>query len=911
MRNAHPAPIGSHTVGNALVLHARDKISSEAQSLALTVAEDYENDIVVLDLHDDLPIGIWESVAAALPRRRRGIRLVVCGAGQDTSVLAGQWISDRLGRSVVAPHGQLIRGTSGALFVHSTDGSGWVRYHRGRSPRWEAKRYPQPVWDSAATDVLPTSAHGLVEPLPGGVWIRDTRDEAALREHWQWLASAVPCQPEACTVVLGCPGTPPLALDDIARFWRDLADEGREHARFIQYGPVQLPDGEPLGQALADLLETPVICFTGVPVGRPEQPRMHTVALDGRLGWQVYARELGYTPRPRPTVAAAAPSIISYQAPEVLGDEIAPLTFRYADDAVVEILQSGLWVRPPEAPRHADRIRARPADPAVHAVVIDDAQPARMTRLRELADDLVARLDVATRERSTLQLASTVVVTSRISAPAGGTVPDGLTFRFTAADLMLDRMPTEEPAATPPLNPTVVDLTIDVPRALTATSPGLAGGTLAGGASTDVGRRNGAYSKKPPADPPLWEQASVPVPRLPTRPSTSSKIVARIGESAVGETRTLEPGTAARVLAALRHADSPDPAASPSATSASSATSADPLAPAASPAAVAGLPGREEIAALLRRAEAMGATSPSATSPSATSPSATSPSATSPSATSPSATLPGAGGPRHRAPGAPRPLRFQEVAEPEASGVPDSASLGEERTWLRDALRREYDLAAGSVSRILSEYPGFQAGPDTMTDAVAVRLYLSAVGDGVDEALRDGGAGAEVPFARCVAGGLVRLPSHRGATMLVADLSADDLRLLRDRRVLRERGFTHALIDPPTGLHGEVDVLIWSMTARRTRLLEPEDEHRTESRVVFLPGTSFKVLDAVEPGPDTRGLLLLRELSADEPVDGRVPFDDLALGALHRAIEQARTSGRVSPVGELSAERFLAVPGVY
>ncbi|WP_067495039.1 hypothetical protein [Actinoplanes sp. TFC3] len=813
MRNTAPAlffaqtaAIGRHTVGNALVLHAREKISSEAQTLALSVVEDDENDIVVLDLHDDLPVGIWESVASALPRRRRGIRLVVCGAVQDTSVLAGQWLSDRLGRSVVAPYGQLIRGTSGGLFVHATAGSGWVRYHRGRAPSWEAKRYPQPVWDSAATEDMPTSANGMVEPLPGGAWIRDTRDDAALSEHWQWLASAVPCQFEAFTVVLGCPGTPPLALDDVARFWRELADEGRRHARFIQYGPVQLPEGESLGQALADLLRQPVVCFTGVPVGHPSRPRMHTVAPDGRLGWQVYARELGYSPRPRPTAPAELPRVVSYQAPDILGHEIAPLVFRYADDAVVEVLQSGLWVRPQDAPSHADRIRARAADPAVHAVVVEDALPAHTSRLRELADDLVARLDNATRERSSLQLASAVVVTSRVSAPAGGALPDGMTVRYTAAELELDKVLAPDGPPAPPVE--VVGLA--VPAVLGAASPGRAEGSLEVAGDAGLPSRAGTTPKITPAD--------IDAPEL--RPETAVRLLAAVAE-ATQSMPTIPAARAARAFAAAGSA------------------------------------------------------------------------------------------PRHLSAEQPRSLRFQDAPEPESIGIADRAALVQERVWMRDALGREFDQAASSVSRILSEYPGFEAGADTMADAVAVRLYLSEVGDGVDKALRAGGYGPQVPFARCVSGGLVRLPSHRGATMQVAALSAEELRRIREQRVLRERGFTHALIDPPTGLPGDVDVLIWSMSGRRTRLLEPDGAHHAESRVVFLPGTDFKVLEASAAQATGRGLLLLRELAADESAADRVPFDDLALGALHRAIEQARTSGRATSVGQAAADRFLAVPGLW
>ncbi|AGL14113.1 hypothetical protein [Actinoplanes sp. N902-109] len=1044
MRNTAPlsdltknAGIGRHTVGNALVLHARDKISSEAQSLALTVAEDDENDIVVLDLHDDLPVGIWDSVAAALPRRRRGIRLVVCGATQDTSVLAGQWLSDRLGRSVVAPYGHLIRGTSGALFVHAAEGSGWVRYHRGRAPSWEAKRYPQPVWDGAATEAMPTSATGMVEPLPGGVWIRDSQDDGALNDHWQWLASAMPCQPEAFTVVLGCPGRPPLALDDIARFWRELADEGRAHARFIQYGPVQLPAGEPLGQALADLLAQPVVCYTGVPVGRPDQPRMHTVAADGRKGWQVYARELGYTPRPRPTAPAELPRILSYQAPEVLGDEITPLVFRYADDAVVEVVQSGLWMRSPEVPRHADRIRARRADPAVHAVVIEDAQPARTTRLRELADDLVARLDDATRERSSLQLASTVVVTSKLPAAARGALPDGMTFRFTAADLDLDKAPADPP---PPAEE-IADLTVAAPVTLQAPAPGRAGGALTATGETTTAAPSAATRafrrplssvvpvpgpEREPAvaatafaeSPATWPASPSPVAASPAavpsgRDSSGSLSPGSLSPGSLSpgslspgslspgslssgvdsaeleslRSASVESGVPGPVLGApdvvdgVRAASGLDMAAPASgASDAIDSHSAVPIAAAQlSRAAEEGdrdlglRPEAGEIGHDLRlRPEAgeisrdfgvrpdvaepdrdvgawpeAGEIEPGLPTRAGTTPRITPKPTERPelepetavrllaavaeatqsmpvitpagrraghaeaAATVDAGSGTGGAGPRHLSAERPRALRFQATPAADAVGVADPGELDREREWLRTALGREFDQAASSVSRVLAEYPGFQAGPDTMADAVAVRLYLSEVGDGVDEALRAGANGPQVPFARCVSGGLVRLPSHRGATMQVAGLSAEDLRRVRERRVLQEWGFTHALTEPPAGLPGDVDVLIWSMTGRRTRLLEPEGPHGADARVVFLPGTSFKVLDVLEPGVAGRGLLLLRELSADEPAERHVPFDDLALSALHRSIEQARTSGRVARVGSASADRFQSVPGLW
>src|SRR5690242_9611498 len=116
LRGARGEPGGAvvqHTVGNALVLHADETISAEAQSLALSVVEDTENDVVVLDLGSGLPISSWESMAGVLPRRRRGIRLIACGQPSHTAAMAGQWLSERLNRTVIAPDGDLVRGAAG------------------------------------------------------------------------------------------------------------------------------------------------------------------------------------------------------------------------------------------------------------------------------------------------------------------------------------------------------------------------------------------------------------------------------------------------------------------------------------------------------------------------------------------------------------------------------------------------------------------------------------------------------------------------------------------------------------------------------------------------------------------------------------------------------------------------------
>lgn len=933
------ATIGRHTVGNALVLHARERISAEAQSLALAVDADAENDIVVLDLHDDLPVGIWESVAVALPRHRRGIRLVICGAGQDTIALAGQWLSDRLGRSVLTPYGNLIRGASGSLFVHAAEGSGWVRYSPGKPPAWEAKRFPRPAWDGAAADLVATSAIGAAEPLPGGVWIRDTRDLTAVEEHSQRLTASLPCQPQSLTVVLGCPGTPPLHLDDVARFWHALDEETRRRVRFVHYGPLLVPEAEAVGQALADVLQGPVVCFTGMPVGRPDRPQMHTVTPDGGMGWQVFARELRYTARQKASAPARMPRILSYRAPMALGEPVGPMVYQYAKDAVVEIVQSGLWIRPGVAPRHAERVRARLADPVRHAVVVDDADPSRVDRYRKLADDLVNRLDPATRERSTVLLASAVLKAGTfVQVAAGGTLPEDLTYTMTAADLApavaaeiapppvrelvaaTAQAPIEVPAVpaaeravpaaeravpaapvqVPAVPVQVPAVPVHVPAAPAAAPPGAAGGRIDDFPPEPVPAVVGEVV--PPAEPATPAPGPVLLFPLPPR-LIPAHIDLDVGESAPPRAPAVprpRPGRPVRDLSDLNPVELPSRSAQPAASELQDA--------------------RELAPDLAERVlQALQETPASAPEPMPPGPVPVDPEPVlaEPEPVAPVVSL--AGGPdlyNQDDPAivplasVPSRVRFQATPDPDAQALPTIHGLAEERAWLRASFSREFDAAGSTVSRILSEHPGFQAGPDTMADAIAVRLYLSELGEGLDAALRDGDIGPQVPFGRCVTAGLGRLPSHRGATVLSAQLTADDIRAIRDQRVLVDWGFTHALIEPPANLPGNIDVLIWSMTARRTRLLEPDDEQHAHGRAVFLPGTCFKVLDAAEPGPGSRGHLLLRELSADEPDRGHVPFDDLALSSLRRAVEQWAVSTPRSHVGSGTLGRFAVVPGL-
>ena len=809
-----PALVGCRTIGNALVVHAVDRLTDEARDFAMAVAEDPEHDLVVVDLPADVPALAWQEVASAIPRRRRGLRLVIGGRDRETVVLAGHWLAERLGRPVLAPDGPLRQAAGGCLFVDS--GGGWIRFQQGRGPRPEARRFPRPHWDGAAVDeVWPTSATGVAEPIPGGVWIRPALDEPDQQVHRARLTEVLAYQPGVLAVVLGWPGMAPISLDDVARFWMRLSAPVRQMVRFVEYGPVSRAADVALGQAIADLLSVPVVCYAGLPVAGQSAgtgPDVYTVLLDGAPGWHSLVRELGYRPSPE-GAGPAPPAVLSHRVPVYFMPELAPGIYWYAPDAVLEVVQSGLWLRPPDAPDHAADVRATRADPTGLVLLIDAADEASDGRMRHLAEDALARLDPGTRQ------VTRVVSAAELGAapPAAGEAAVGeVSASGASADL------------SGPASPTAA-LTAQPASAVAPVASVLVGIRLESGPGPGPGKPIGAGAPRPAAFRPTATLAAPPAvteTRAATEPETDRPVRFVAFDSVVERRR---PAGAVA---------GPEPPVGPD-----------------SPA---------------------------------------------------------------RAEGSARP---QPIPAAEASALLPRQGIDQERSWLRRTLSQQYDATAHAVARVISEHPGTlgesgKATDDALIDLVAVRLYLSAVGDGLDDALRTATVGAHIPFARCVVSGLRRLPSYRGAAMFTTTATTAQLRAYQDRPLLTEWGFISALTAPCAGQQGNLDVLIWSMTASRTRLLEPEPA-MVEDRVLFVPGTSFKKLDFRPPASGgARGRIVLRELAAAEIDDNgrvdaaRIPLDQSAINTLRQAAERWATQKPRLRVTPAAAARFAGVPGL-
>ncbi|MEU2743683.1 hypothetical protein ABZ656_52695, partial [Streptomyces sp. NPDC007095] len=412
-------PLESRDVGNALLFHPRGFVDSRALTFAAQLAADPQHTLVVLDLPASPAETVWETLARALDRRGDSFRLVLGRGTREDVKRTAQWLADRLGRLVLAPDGAVLPAAGGALFIPAENGLGWLRYRPNSSSHPDSRRFPKPQWEFSVPDrVWPTGAGGMVEPLPGGVWIRGTWENAAVgaATHRQQLVDLLVGNPDLIAVAIGSPGTSALPLEEISAFWNTLPTSARPLVRFIPFGPVAIPDGAPLGQALADLLGQRIAVYAGIPApgadGHPAE--MRTLQRNGALGWRPYADEFGFTPRSYSGGSAMPPVPLNTRVPVGAISAVAPGVYQYAADVVLEIVQSGLWVRPPTEPRDGHAVRSAPADPAYPVVLYEDSDPMAADRMRFTAYELLRGLDPSFGERSRI-----------VPASEAGRFPDG------------------------------------------------------------------------------------------------------------------------------------------------------------------------------------------------------------------------------------------------------------------------------------------------------------------------------------------------------------------------------------------------------------------------------------------------------------------------------------------------------
>ncbi|MFD9391144.1 hypothetical protein ACFWBB_10545 [Streptomyces sp. NPDC060000] len=959
-RAAEALDLESHRAGDALLVNLKGGLDQQALAFARGLPADPEHHLVVLDLPADATDATWTELARLLGRRTGGYRLVVGRRLPGGMLPVGQWLADRLDRTVLVHDGAVVPAAGGVLYVPVDPvdgGSGWVRLQPRRPAVPVSRRFPQPSWEfSVADQPWSTSERVVADPLPSGVWLRFTEQEVRLTHHRARLEARLACQRDLLTVVLGHPGAGAVPLDDVSRFWESVLPGARSQVRFVPYGPLAVPEDGVPGQALADRLGSPVVLYNGLPVPRApwEPPEVHALDADGALGWAAFARELQYLPARMTGGRATAPSVLSHR-PVVDGiPQIAPGVYRYADDAVLEVVPSGLWIRPPDEPADAELIRSAAVDPRHFQLVFGTVSRAAV-RMRELAESLLCRMDPVTRGLARLIPAPQMARATRAPAPA-------------ALTLAVPAEPST--SAEPDTGATAFGSEVPAPLVAAASHPGH--GTRAPVPEPDAGRvrpadvtatavprpqetpsgvrpGGGTTTAQATAHPETPEPATLGGPSagfVAPRGQVSPAIafgasIQEVSGSAATETGAAEPGT--RVPRERPSPDEGSPAEPYGTAGSAPDAGAAPSEVGAAPPFAGGSPGP---------ASESGRDGGTPDVPDPAPPRPTMPSLRLVSAPAPAGAAPTGGAqvagdrtdagrrpPSTPAPVAPRAAqaapaprtadadtgpepapgrgpRPQPVPSPAACALPPRKGIAREREWLRSSFRQQYNDGAGAVTRVLSQSPGLRgtgqtSTEDAVTDLVAARLYLRGDGALLDRAVRGADVGPHVPLARCVTAGLRRLPSYRGATLLRATLDEAEWAWYAHRRLVTEWAFGWALTDAAPALPGDVDFLIWSMTARRTALLDPD----LPDRVLFLPGTSFKVLAARD---GARRRVLLRELSPSEVgADGRVdtertPLDEIALSGLDQAerVWRAVEPESARKIPDASAGRFGCPPGL-
>jgi hypothetical protein len=865
-RRGGSAALAWTDLGGAVLLHPLAGPDPQVLERCADLAARHEPTLVFLDLPPTAGVRDRGAVAACLADRPGELRLVPVGQDRTAAATLAEWLSHLLGRTVSAPDGDATEVADG-WFVPATAGAGWTRYEPGRIPVAHSRRLPTPAWEGRPFAEPRELGGGVrVEPLPAGAWITGPGAPQAADSLRKWLTGGLQMDPGYPRVVVGHPGPASVPLAAVQDFWEQLDEQTKPMVRFAEFGATdsadELADGatdpaaDSFGQALADLFATPVVAATGVPVLAPwgsGGSRIRVLLPNGAMHWRPYVWDLRYLPRAEGK--AHDPEPVGYRAPIEGLAEVASGVYEYAPDAVLEVTRSGLWMRPPEPPRDVSAVRSAPIDPGRSRVFHAATGTAAVAeRMRRLAAEVLPRLETEVRKLAEV-LPSTAAITL-IRAAADPAAAGAVAAWEAEEQEALEAAAVEEPSeALASLGLVAGPAVADIEG---APVPALAEATIE--ESFEAVPALGLVAE--PLAEAVPEVAAAPVL---ARPASALPPIGRF---------SLESGPPSLDLPL------PAPAApAPVLVTAVAAPVSQPLAPGhtIAPTEVVAPPVPEPI-----RVPAAPAQSPAPIAP--------------------------------KAPAAPRTgARVQPVPSAETTAVPPSRSLEMERQWLRRNLGGQYDATVGSVARILSEFPGLRAGgaptADVLVDLVAVQLYLAGHTRRFDDLVRSATGGPHVPLARCIASGLRRLPSHRGPVLVRAALGERDVRWYGGRKVVTEWGFAPCVTGGRLRLPGAAEVLIWSMTARRTHLVAPEHP----DQVVFLPGTSFKVLSATTED----GLrVLLRELSASEVgadgriEPGRVPLDDVALAGLAEAGERWRQEEPSEELPEALQGRFGSPPGL-
>ncbi|WP_405098364.1 hypothetical protein [Micromonospora sp. NBC_01412] len=357
-------------IGGVLVVHDSPECGDTVREFAVGLRIDPGRVNVVVDHAAELTPERGVRLCALLADRGP-IRLLVPYAASEPTGL-GQWLADRLRVEVVAPVGQLRTARCG------TQLAAWIGLLPDRSPRVEAHRHPAPPWDNQVPGTpLRVGPGSVAEPIAAGFWLRPA--ESLVPPAWEAAVTGMPVRSDAVCLVVGVAGGLPVSADDVIGVAQRLHGDNNA-IRLIQVGEVSGLDGALLGQRVADGMGAPLRAQQGIPVSEASGVP-YCVNVDGEYTWAPPAEEILYRP-------AAAHAVTRCHPPAPGLRHVGGGMFAWNDKIVVEVVQSGLWVRDADTAPAVGSPRERAFNPERCMLYVGSGQTGVTSPLAAAAADL-------------------------------------------------------------------------------------------------------------------------------------------------------------------------------------------------------------------------------------------------------------------------------------------------------------------------------------------------------------------------------------------------------------------------------------------------------------------------------------------------------------------------------------------
>lgn len=216
-----------------------------------------------------------------------------------------------------------------------------------------------------------------VTEIPAGLWVRSDRNRGSDREP------LVPVGARWPAIVVGAPGEPRPQVHECARIVESLSGAARTQFTVMIYG-WEAASVEPFAQRLADRLGEPVRGYHGMPFRTASGGTAESVIdTGGMLTWQPFVTVSVHEPgRPPLPVEWRCPA--DGLVPEEAG------TYRLTDGWSVDLLPSGLLVRPSSVVADRELVLIPPHPAHVNLVVAAEFPLAVRSAVERMASALPA-----------------------------------------------------------------------------------------------------------------------------------------------------------------------------------------------------------------------------------------------------------------------------------------------------------------------------------------------------------------------------------------------------------------------------------------------------------------------------------------------------------------------------------------